>query len=226
MSLFLWHMLESYCETSNFQKCLKNSRWAWHEKAKHHHLGQIPKEMYVAHTKAGEKGREREKDGKESRLFYFFLRSYIPWTRKAASSWTATWTTLVFASQCCWEPGWCQGNAREASLLFWGTSRSCRAWHRQHNTPSKTFPKCATAAGAAREPQLPPHLTHPSKPRFHPGGWACLLFIELPFLSACETVPSFVPIPQSMQEHTDSLRTRLSSQLTKSNIPAITLWQF
>lgn len=108
MSPSLWHMLQSYCETSNFLKCLKNSRWAWHEKAKHHHLGQIPEEMYIAHTKEKKKEGKGKKDGKQSRLFYFLLRSYIPWTRKAASSWTATWTTLAPAPQ---EPGWCQGNA-------------------------------------------------------------------------------------------------------------------
>lgn len=109
-------MLQSHCETSNFLKCLKNSRWAWHEKAKHHHLGQIPKEMYTAYTTEKKKEGKGKRDGKQSRLFHFLLRSYIPWTRKAASSWTATWTTLAPAPQ---EPGWCQGNAREVSLPFW-----------------------------------------------------------------------------------------------------------
>lgn len=73
MSLSLWHMLQSYCETSNFLKCLKNSRWAWHEKAKHHHLGLVPKEMYIAHIKKKKK-RKRKMVNKKKQTFLFISK--------------------------------------------------------------------------------------------------------------------------------------------------------
>lgn len=111
----------------------ENSRWAWHEMTKHPSFGNYSKGDVNCTLK---KKRKRKKDSKQSSLSYSRLRSYMPWTRITASFWTPAWTTLGPVSCCCWEPGWCQDNAGEVSLLLWGT---CRAWHNQHNMQSKTF---------------------------------------------------------------------------------------
>lgn len=52
----------------------------------------------------------------------------------------------------------------------------------------------------------------PSKPGFNPGIWLACFYVEHPFLSICETVPSSAFIFEAMEEHTSGPRAHSLSQ--------------
>lgn len=174
----------------------------------------------VLNTLKGKKKEGKgEKDSKQSRLFHFLPRSSIPWTRKDASS----WTTLAPAPQCCWESAGAKAVPRRCLCSFGEPAGAAEPDTASTTHWAKRLINVWLLLVLQAENLSCPLTCLTLRAQNLTLGVALVQF----YRAACPLTlwnHAIFCTCSPIQEHTSTLRTRLSSQLTKSNITAITLW--